>query len=264
VPRSDSGGPRWWSRDIGDVHVISLFATQVWRPSGPEGRGTYQEALEDVDDPERWGHGRFIFEPIGPGSAQYRFLTAELASAAAREARFRVVMFHHPSHGLGHGSVPPYTNPVRVTDPKSIGYKYPLACDHILRDIEPLLSEAGVHLVLNGHSHVWNRFRNAAGVHWLETSNVGNSYGAFDVTSGLSRGAPPGYAQQGDPGGLAPIVPTVAPLTSVDGTPLPYLASNEITVFSLLDSADGVVRSYRHDTRNPGEPAVLFDQFPLQ
>ena len=57
--------------------------------------------------------------------------------------------------------------------------------------------------------------------------------------------------------------PTVAPLVSPDGTPLPYVASNEITVFSLLDSAAGVVRSYRHDTRHPASPAVLFDEFPL-
>lgn len=264
-PRSESGGPRWWSRTIGDVHVICLFATQVWRTPHPEGRGKFQEALEDVDNPDRWGHGQFIFEPIKRGSAQFAFLEAELASPAARRARYRVVMFHHPSHGLGNHSVPPYTDPVRVvtTDPKTIRYEYPLADDHILRDVEPLLSASGVHLVLNGHSHVWNRFRNAAGVHWLETSNVGNSYGAYHETSGLRRWYPPGYVLQGDPGGLEPIVPTVAPLVRPDGVPLPFVASNEITVFTLLDSAAGVVRSYRHDTREPRSPAVLFDEFPL-
>jgi hypothetical protein len=159
--------------------------------------------------------------------------------------------------------VPPYTDPVQVVGPKSIRYEYPLADDHILRDVEPLVSAAGVHLVLNGHSHVWNRFRNAAGVHWLETSNVGNSYGAYHETSGAVRWYPPGYVLQGDPGGLEPIVPTVAPLVRPDGVPLPFVASNEITVFTLLDSAAGVVRSYRHDTRHPQSPAVLFDEFPL-
>ncbi|BCB81918.1 hypothetical protein Pflav_083280 [Phytohabitans flavus] len=171
-------------------------------------------------------------------------------------------MFHHPSHGLGNHSVPPYTDPIQVVEAKSIRYEYPLADDYILRDVEPLVSAAGVHLVLNGHSHVWNRFRNAAGVHWLETSNVGNSYGAYDVSSGMSRWYPPGYVLQGDPGGLQPIVPTVAPLVH-GGVPLPFVASNEITVFTLLDSAAGVVRSYRHDTRQPSSPAVLFDEFAL-
>ncbi|GAA4706809.1 metallophosphoesterase family protein [Phytohabitans rumicis] len=264
VPRSEQGGPRWWSRTIGDVHVISLFVTQVWRPPELTGRGRFQEAREDVDTPDRWGYGQFIFEPVTRGSRQYAFLAAELAATAARRARYRVVMFHHPSHGLGHGSVPPYTDPIPVRRDGTITYDYPLADDHILRDVEPLVSEAGVHLVLNGHSHVWNRFRNAAGVHWLDTSNVGNSYGAFDVTSGLSRGMPPGYVQQGDPGGLTPIVPTLAPLRNADGVPLPYVASNDITVFSLLDSAAGVVRSYRHDTRQPDSPAVLFDEFSLR
>jgi hypothetical protein len=41
------------------------------------------------------------------------------------------------------------------------------------------------------------------------------------------------------------------------------VASNDITVFSILDSASGVVRSYRFDTRDPGSPVVLFDEFPL-
>jgi hypothetical protein len=263
APASAAGGPRWWSRAIGDVHVICLFATHVWRSPELVGRGKFQEALEDVDAPDRWGYGQFIFEPIGRGSPQYEWLVAELATPEFRSARYRVVMFHHPSHGLGHHSVPPFTDPVQVRDGKEIRYEYPLADDYILRDIEPLLSEADVHLVLNGHSHVWNRFRNAAGVHWLETSNVGNSYGAYDVTSGVERRYPEGYVQQGDPGGLAPIVPTVAPLTGPDGTPLPFVASNEITVFSVLDSAAGVVRSYRYDTSDPTAEVVLFDEFPL-
>ncbi|SBT43817.1 metallophosphoesterase family protein [Micromonospora narathiwatensis] len=263
VPRSDAGGPRWWSRTIGDVHLISLFATAVWRSPKLTGRGKFQEAAEDVDHPRRWGNGQFIFEPVARGSAQYRWLVNELASPAARAARYRVVMFHHPSHGLGHHSAPPFTDPVPTVRPGGISYHYPLADDHILRDVEPLLDEARVHLVLNGHSHLWNRFRNAAGVHWLETSNVGNSYGAYDVTSGRSRGLPDGYVQHGDPGGLAPIVPTVAPLAGPDGTALPYVASNEITVFTLLDTADGLVRSYRFDTVEPNATAVLFDEFPL-
>jgi len=123
-----------------------------------------------------------------------------------------------------------------------------------------------VHLVHNGHSHLWNRFRNDRGVNWLESSNVGNSYGAYDTTSGAVRNLPddPDHVRQGDPGGLAPVVPTIAPLTDSAGRPLPYVASNDITVFSVLDSAAGVVRSYRFDTREPDSPVVLFDELPLR
>jgi hypothetical protein len=45
---------------------------------------------------------------------------------------------------------------------------------------------------------------------------------------------------------------------------LPYVASNDITVFSVLDSAAGVVSSYRFDTRLPDSDVVLFDEFALE
>jgi Calcineurin-like phosphoesterase len=270
-PRSAEAGPRWWSRTIGDVHVVALFVAAVWRPAAPEGRGKFREAPADLAHPERWGRGQFIFEPVHEGSTQYRWLARELASPEARQARHRVVMYHHPGHGLGANSAPPFADPVPALrrDPATgavtaVTYEYPLAADHILRDLEPLFSRSGVHLVLNGHSHLWNRFRNAAGVNWLETSNVGNSYGAYDESSGTARNLPAGYVLQGDPGGLAPVVPTVAPLADAAGRPLPYVASNDITVFSILDSAAGVVRSYRFDTRQPDSPVILFDEMPLE
>ncbi|WDZ87081.1 metallophosphoesterase family protein [Micromonospora cathayae] len=271
-PRSADGGPRWWSRTIGDVHLITLFATQIWRSPAPNTRGKFSEAPADLADESKWGYGQHIFEPVRRGSRQYRWLERELASSAARQAKYRVVMYHHPGHGLGDNSAPPFTDPVQkiTRDPvtgavTAVSYTYPLADDHILRDLEPLFSAGGVNLVHNGHSHLWNRFRNADGVNWLETSNVGNSYGAYDASSGASRNLPdsPDNIRQGDPGGLTPIVPTIAPLTDAAGKPLPYVSSNDITVFSLLDSAAGVVRSYRSDTRQPDAPVILFDELPL-
>ncbi|RJK96528.1 metallophosphoesterase [Vallicoccus soli] len=271
-PRSPQGGPRWWSRTIGDVHVVALFVTQIWRGKGATGRGAFQEDAAALDDPTRWGYGQHVFEPVQEGSAQYRWLQRELRSPAARRARYRIVMYHHPAHGLGDNSAPPFTDPVQTVerDPltgavTAVRYAYPKEQDHILRDLEPLFDDARVHLVHNGHSHLWNRFRSAAGTNWLETSNVGNSYGAYDGTSGASRALPPSpdHVLQGDPGGLEPVVPTVAPLTAADGSPLPYVASNDVTCFSVLDSADGVVRSWRFDTREPGSDVVLFDEMPL-
>jgi hypothetical protein len=271
-PRSTEGGPRWWSRTIGDVHLVILFATQIWRSAAANTRGKFSEAPADLADEGKWGYGQFIFEPVRKGSRQYRWLERELASSTARQAKYRVVMYHHPGHGLGDNSAPPFTDPVQkiTRDPATgavtgVSYSYPLADDHILRDLEPLFSAGGVNLVHNGHSHLWNRFRNADGVNWLETSNVGNSYGAYDVSSGASRNLPenPNNVRQGDPGGLKPIVPTIAPLTDAAGKALPYLSSNDISAFSLLDSSAGVVRSYRFDTRQPDSAVVLFDEFPL-
>ncbi len=273
-PASVEGGPRWWSRTVGDVFVISLFATQIWRTKSlaTTARGTFTEAVDDLSDEQEWGYGQHIFERVDAGSPQYRWLEAELGSPAARRARYRVVMYHHPAHGLGDNSAPPFTDPVQTVTRDadgtvtSVTYDYPLAEDHLLRDLEPLFSAHDVHLVHNGHSHLWNRFVGPTGTNWVETSNVGNSYGAYDATSGRSRALPadPDHVLQGDPGGLEPVVPTLAPLTGPDGTPVPYVSSNDITVFSVLDSAAGLVRSYRFDTRVPDGPVVLFDEMPLQ
>jgi hypothetical protein len=274
LPASADGGPRWWARTIGDVHVIALFVARMWRRDGTG--ETFREAPADAADPGRWGHGQFLYAPVGPGSAQYRWLDRELASPACRRARLRVVMFHHAPHGLGRHVMPAFTDPVPTVarDPATgavtaVTYAYPRAADQLLTGLGPLLSAAGVHLVLTGHSHLWNRFRTADGTHWLETSNVGNSYGAYDRASGRSRPLPPGAATgadhvpQGDPGGLDPVVPTVAPLTGRGGAALPYVADNDVTAFSILDSGDAVVRSYRFDVRDPAAAVVLFDEFTL-
>ncbi|MGW4528770.1 metallophosphoesterase family protein [Amycolatopsis sp. NPDC004378] len=272
APASASGGPRWWARRIGDVFVAGLFVTQIWRTPNPGVRGKYSEAPEDFAEPDRWGYGQFPFEPVHRDSRQYRWLDRELRSPAARSAKVRVVMFHHPAHGLGDNSAPPFCDPVQTVDRDpvtgavtGVRYHYPLGEDQILRDLEPLVDRHRVHLVLNGHSHIWNRFRSARGTHWLETSNVGNTYGAYDTTSGRARNLPesPDYVKQGDPGGLRPVTPTIAPLRTADGSPLPFVSSNTVTVFSMLDSAAGVVRSYRYDTADPAGDTILFDEFPL-
>jgi hypothetical protein len=99
----------------------------------------------------------------------------------------------------------------------------------------------------------------------LETSNVGNSYGAY-ITGGKAREVPkdPNYIAVDDPYGLPAIVPTIAPLSADNKTPLPYIASNDITVFTILDTGRGVVTSYRFDTRIPNGTVVKFDQFTLE
>jgi hypothetical protein len=203
-------------------------------------------------------------------------LADELDSAATRRAEHVIVMMHHPMHTLGDNVVPPFTDPVRFVERGADGavtgirYEYPKADDFLIRDVQPLLEEAGVHLVLNGHSHVWNRFETDGGVDFLETSNVGNTFGAYHELSGRARRAPTeapwdpdNYVLQGDPNGLEPIVPTVRPFTDGDDTPLPYLSSNDVTAFSILDTGTGVVTSYAYDLRTPEVRPVVFDRFSI-
>ena len=64
---------------------------------------------------------------------------------------------------------------------------------------------------------------------------------------------------QGDPYGLSPIAPTVAQLPGGE----PYLMSNTITAFSVMDTGTGMVDSYYFDTSNPDSEVVHFDSFAI-
>nr|MDJ0648935.1 metallophosphoesterase [Xenococcaceae cyanobacterium MO_188.B19] len=228
------------------------------------------ERVKDLDSPENWGYGQHIFEPISQDSPQYDWLKEELASDAFKQAKYKIVMFHHPPHTLGGNIVPPYTDPQPVIERnqdqviQSLKYEYPIEQDYIIRDLIPLLETAGVQLVYYGHSHLWNRFASSSRMQFLESSNVGNSYGAHWGDD--KRRVPqnnPNYAEIGNPNGLDPIIPTIAPLQDQEGNNLPYIASNDITVFSILDTGTGIVSSYRFDTRQPNSEVIKFDQFQL-
>ncbi|MGD1860903.1 MAG: metallophosphoesterase family protein [Leptolyngbyaceae cyanobacterium] len=282
VPGSDRPTSHFYATTFGDIRLVSLFVTNIWRRPAvePDVRGRFQESLSALANPVAWGRGQHIFEPIREGSSQYQWLQSELTSAAFQQARYKIVMLHHPPHSLGDNIVPPFTDPVALYDRRPDGslravrYEYPIRDDYIIRDLVPLLETAGVDLVLYGHSHLWNRFVSPTGMHFLETSNIGNTYGAFWKTD--SRQVPPteasdifnGYQQayyvaQGDPNGLSPIVPTIAPLIDEQGEPQPYLASSEITAFSILTTDTGTVSSYYFDTREPNSEVVKFDEFRL-
>ena len=277
VPTQSSGTEKYYAETFGDVRLITLFAANIWRtPSVAEHqRGRFREAVAANHDPDAWGWGQFPFERIDAGSEQYEWLQQELRSPQTRRAEHVVVMLHHSMHGLGDNAFPAYTDPVQIIERDAEGeitrirYEYPLDEDHLVRDVEPLLSEAGVDLVFFGHSHVWNRTENAAGVDFIETSNVGNDYGAFHESSGRTRAVPPEpwnrewYVGQGDQHGLEPIVPNVNPLTDEAGRPLPYVASSDHTVFSILDTGTGTVTSYVFDLRDPDGAVEVLDRFPL-
>jgi 3',5'-cyclic AMP phosphodiesterase CpdA len=259
--------PKYYAETFGDVRLVALDAARIWRTPDLGAKGKYSEAQEDLNDPTKWGHGEFIFEPIEKGSAQYQWLEKELKSDAFQQAKFKVVMFHNPIHSLGENITPPYAHPVQHITRDAEGvvtkveYTYPQEQDILIRDIEPLLVKYGVQLVLYGHDHIWNRFQGPSGIHFLETSNVGNTNGAY--LDEQRKTAHANHVSKGDPNGLTPVTPTIAPLQDKGGNPLPYISSNEITSFSILDTESGAVDSYYYDTTKPGSPAVHFDQFFL-
>ncbi|MDF0552508.1 metallophosphoesterase [Kamptonema sp. UHCC 0994] len=265
---------KYYAVTFGDVRLVVLFITNMWRTPtlDVDSKGRYRERDRDFNHPEQWGYGQHIYEPIVKGSEQYNWLEEELNSEEFKQAKYKVVMFHHPPHTLGDNIVPAYTDPVQIIDRddngeiKMIRYEYPKKNDYIIRDVIPLLENADVQLVFYGHSHLWNRFISPSGMHFLETSNVGNSYPA--AMGERRRFVPPGYQEKyvaiGDPNGLEPVMPTIAPVLGEDGQPMPYIASNDLTVFSIFDTSAGVVSSYYFDTRKPESEVVKFDEFKLK
>lgn len=265
-------GKNYYAVTFGDIRLIVLYITNIWRtPSLDAAKGRYQESELDLNNSEKWGYGQHIFEPIAKGSAQYQWLQAELKQPEFKQAKYKIVMFHHPPHSLGDNIVPAYTNPIQRIERdtkgkvKAIRYEYPKEKDYIIRDVMPILEASGVQLVFYGHSHLWNRFKSPKGTQFLEASNVGNTYGAF--VGNKKRTVPissqSDYISRGDPNGLEPVMPTLAPLLGENNKSLPYIASNDLTTFSILDTAKGVVSSYRYDTRSPSSDVIKFDEFRI-
>jgi hypothetical protein len=273
LPQNNSGGKNYYAVTFGDIRLVVLYITNIWRTPtlDADARGRYREREKDLNNPTAWGYGQHIFEPIKKGSAQYNWLEAELNSSEFKQAKYKIVMFHHPPHTLGDNIVPAYTDPVQLIERdakgqiKAVRYEYPKADDYIIRDVVPLLEASGVQLIFYGHSHLWNRFVSPRGMHFLESSNVGNTYGAYigDKKRPVPTGYQSEYAATDDPNGLKPMMPTLAPLMGEDNQPLPYVASNDITVFSILDTGTGTVSSYRFDTLKPESEVVKFDEFKL-
>ncbi|GAB4277020.1 MAG: metallophosphoesterase [Oscillatoriaceae cyanobacterium] len=273
IPSNSPGGKKYYAVSFGDLRLVVLQITNMWRPNGlsDKTKGKYREPDYALNKPEMWGWGQHIFEPISQGSEQYRWLEQELNSPAFGQAKYKIVMFHHPPHSLGENSLPAYTDPVQILEQDATGritirYEYPKDKDYIIRDVVPLLEKAGVQLVYYGHSHLWNRFISPSGMHFLESSNVGNTYHAY--VGKRRRQVPQGYQEEytatGNPNGLPPVIPNIAPLLDDRGEPMPYIASNEITVFSILDTGAGTVSSYYFDTRQPNSPVVKFDEFRIK
>lgn len=280
-PVSDLGGKKYYAVTIGDIRLIVLDVSRVWRLPNIGLGGKYSE-IPGCDSYDYAG-GDFIFESIKEGSDQIKFLDEELSKDEFKNAKIKMVMFHSEAHSLGGNQSPAFTDPVAkevvspVTGQKMIIYDYPIDDDYIINVIEPRLVGSGTNLLFEAHSHLWNRFVTPSGMNILESSNVGNSYGAFDDSDKIRDFYPTAfnkkdkyhkladewdknnYPEFGDPYGLKPVNPNICNLPDEK----PYLDSNTITAFSILDTYKGTVDSYYFDTENPESDVVLFDSFKL-
>jgi len=281
LPDESPGGETYYSIQYGDVFLIGLYSTRIWRtPSLDNGaRGKYREPLGDLNTPDDWGYGDFIFEDLQEGSEQYNWLVEQLESDAFQNARYQIVVMHQGPHGLGDNVNPVFAHPQQIIDYdengriEAVRYEYPIDEDILYRDLVPLFNEYGVDLVHNGHSHVWWRMENEAGLDFIETSNVGNNYGCY-VPGYAERGNASvrndprynaeNYVATGDPHGLEPIFPSAfSPQQDNEGNDLPCIASNDLTAFTLFDTETGTLSSYVFDTRDPQSESQLFDEFTI-
>ena len=322
-------GKQYWAQRYGDVFLVSLNANRPWSTWNPNQAGKFTENFSNqagqvTQNPDDWGFGDFTFVPFGVGSPQYNWLANVLQSEAAKSAKYRIVMSHQTMAGLGDNAVPVLAEqrvtielmdgsvigpfpasqwPVRwpeVLDQlgqsavKYVRYEYPLADDTWRNDIEPLLLQNNVNLVHTGHSHLWNRTQSGS-MHYLETSNTGNSFGAMffetsqgtnptqgprpnqpgnaswrAATVGAGRTAlewnPADYPTSGDPHGRTMIQPTIRnPMQELEGASqaVPFIASNNLIAFSIFESEPGTVSSYVFDTRDTSNPTIKFDEFSI-
>jgi hypothetical protein len=275
LPSEGTGGENYYAIQFGDVYLIGLYATRIWRPPvrEPSTPSKYLESEASLDNAEQWGYGEFIFADLQKGSTQYEWLAERLKSPEFQDSKYKIVMMHQAPHGFGTNHIPVFAHPVQIIDRDdngritSVRYEYPLENDILFNDVMPLLKEAGVDLIHSGHSHLWFRI-NIDGITYVETSNVGNSYGCYmdgykerQNTPDDSRFDARNYPRTGDPHGLSPAVPTgFSPLSDKDGIPLPCVDSNDLTVFTILDTQKGTLGSYVYDTREPESPPRLFDE----
>ena len=304
LPQESSGGELYYDLRYGDIYLAGLFITRPLRRSNIDSifGGKFHENLPH--DPQTWLFGEFLFEDFGPGSRQYQWFQQAILHQKCTGAKYRVFMSHQTSRGAGENTLPLLSQPllsIEHKDPKhgtlidffelpptpeqwrqkirpllkkavKVRYDYPRQRDQWRLAMEPLLAQAGFDLVLQGHSHLWFRMQSKDGPMYLESSNVGNSYGAYLRGYQARKGLPPydpnfwdpaNFAAYDDPYGQPLTRPNLFAPMSYRNRPLPTVDSNLLTVFSILDSEKGTVASYVFDTTRPDDPAVKFDEFEL-
>ena len=309
LPEDGPGGERYYSLRYGDIYLVGLYSTRPYRRRwNPEQLNKYQEAPEFLNDPSNWAFGDFLFEDLRPGSEQARWLEDVVSSREYRDARYRYFLVHEASRGAGGNAIPLKAMPVQTIEYETADgstetrtFQFPLDADTWSREIEPLLGSivhvryeypraddtwmtvveaaaqaSGADLIHVGHSHAWWRVHTDSGIPVIETSNVGNSYGAYydgyrgrgdeDRNTwpvGDERWNQDNYTDYGDPYGADLISPSVfAPMVH-DGEPMPVITSNQLSAFTILETPIGRVTSYVFDAQDPDSVPIIFDQFMI-
>ena len=116
LPQDGPEGEKYYSVSYGDVYLISLYSTRIWRTPSVGSRGKYSESLDSLNRPDDWGYGDFIFWDLREGSAQHTWLQEQLTSDAFRNARYQVVLLHQAPHGVGDNYNPVFTDPQQTID----------------------------------------------------------------------------------------------------------------------------------------------------
>ena len=67
--REIMGFEPYYATTFGSIRLVVLYVTNIWRhfSSQDKPKGRYQEAIGDLDSPQKWGYGQHIFESIAPG-----------------------------------------------------------------------------------------------------------------------------------------------------------------------------------------------------
>jgi len=158
----DSGNYEEWGPQFFDPAHDLLINTPMFSIKGDHEYDYYHDFFS-LPNNERWyaftyGNVRFIGlhlmvreRDYEPGSDQYEWLVSELESPEYASATWHVAFFHHP----------PYTALTSRNDTEEVVTHY-----------VPLFEQYGVDLVLNGHSHLYERyFQN--GVYYAVTGGGG-------------------------------------------------------------------------------------------
>ena len=114
---------------------------------------------------------------------------------------------------------------------------------------------------------------NSYGAYYIDstgsyTADVRASYSDFweDVNSAAPRWDIENYPPNGDPQDRVMSFPTLFSPMSMENESypnLPFVTSNNLSVFSVLDTQSGSVKSYVFDPSDLNSEVILFDEFLL-
>ena len=141
-------GKRYYSADYSDLHITALSVQRC------AGWGAYEYP------------GWRLTDPIGEGSAQAKWLDADLKNS---RAKFKWVIMHWHLLNKGYDTQFPLSEPI-LKDGRVTGYGRDVT-GYLIHTFE----KYGVNGVSFGHSHVYERYK-VNGVHYIEAAYLGCCY----------------------------------------------------------------------------------------